>query len=421
MAATGHRDPRTIVTPDAFEISADLIGTPLARPGRRAAALLIDGVVILLITAVTRSFSLILGLVIAALFIRAGFRRTPVSGGVFGRAMRASVGCLGLLVAIVTAALWTSFGIDFDREGPREEAARAVVARTGQMLEGLGAAVALEGLEEADSPEAALVVAEEVMPAVRNLGLPDALIREALLDGVAESVSWRQEWEALVDSLVAGTDSQAGPRESSAAGAGTVVAATRAEVSAYSDQAAFREYADLLADTTGAEAVAARLQVLRERVFAAVAADSVSVLAARSARLERQSARLESQLEETRQELGEAESRGILGRLLDLGEDLGFGFGWAAVYMTVILAWWKGQTVGKRLMRIRVVRLDGGPITWWVAFERVGGYAAGLATGLLGFAQIWWDANGQAIHDRIVGTVVVQDGAKKVADWESAL
>ena len=73
------------------------------------------------------------------------------------------------------------------------------------------------------------------------------------------------------------------------------------------------------------------------------------------------------------------------------------------------------------MMRIRVVRLDGEPITWWVAFERTGGYAAGLFTGFLGFAQVWWDANRQAIHDQIVRTVVVQDGAEKVTDWESAL
>lgn len=102
-------------------------------------------------------------------------------------------------------------------------------------------------------------------------------------------------------------------------------------------------------------------------------------------------------------------------------DELGFGFGWASLYLTVMLSWWKGQTVGKRLMKIRVLRLDGEPITWWTAFERAGGYAAGFATGLLGFAQIFWDANRQAIHDRIVGTVVVMDGAPKVQDWEKAL
>jgi hypothetical protein len=34
---------------------------------------------------------------------------------------------------------------------------------------------------------------------------------------------------------------------------------------------------------------------------------------------------------------------------------------------------------------------------------------------------VYWDSNRQAIHDRIVGTVVVLDGAPKALDWESAL
>ena len=50
-----------------------------------------------------------------------------------------------------------------------------------------------------------------------------------------------------------------------------------------------------------------------------------------------------------------------------------------------------------------------------------GNFYMGFATGLLGFAQVYWDANRQAIHDRICGTVVVLDGAEKVLDWEEAL
>ncbi|MEE2897439.1 MAG: hypothetical protein VX815_03130, partial [Gemmatimonadota bacterium] len=56
-----------------------------------------------------------------------------------------------------------------------------------------------------------------------------------------------------------------------------------------------------------------------------------------------------------------------------------------------------------------------------VAFEPYGGYIADFATGLLGFAQVYWDANRQGIHDRIVGTVGIREGAAKVEDWESAL
>jgi uncharacterized RDD family membrane protein YckC len=40
---------------------------------------------------------------------------------------------------------------------------------------------------------------------------------------------------------------------------------------------------------------------------------------------------------------------------------------------------------------------------------------------MLGFAQVFWDANRQAIHDRIVGTVVVKDGAPKVTNWREVL
>ena len=119
--------------------------------------------------------------------------------------------------------------------------------------------------------------------------------------------------------------------------------------------------------------------------------------------------------------LEEATGGGLFNWLRAFVDELGFGFGWAAMYMTVFLSWWNGQTVGKKVMRIRVLRLDGEPINWWIAFERAGGYAAGFATGLLGFAQVWWDANRQAIHDRIVGTVVVVEGGEKVSDWESAL
>lgn len=93
-------------------------------------------------------------------------------------------------------------------------------------------------------------------------------------------------------------------------------------------------------------------------------------------------------------------------KLLD---DIGFGFGWGAVYFSLLPAWWQGQTLGKRLFGLRVVRLNGKPLTVWNCFDRYGGYAAGFATGLLGFAQVFWDANRQAIHDKISFTVVLDE------------
>jgi hypothetical protein len=109
-----------------------------------------------------------------------------------------------------------------------------------------------------------------------------------------------------------------------------------------------------------------------------------------------------------RAELAEAQrERGILAFLSRLAGDLGLGFGWAGLYFTAFVALWNGRTPGKRLLSIRIIRLDGRPVGWWMAFERFGGYAASIATGLLGFAQIFWDRNRQGIHDKIAETVVV--------------
>jgi len=88
-------------------------------------------------------------------------------------------------------------------------------------------------------------------------------------------------------------------------------------------------------------------------------------------------------------------------------DDLGLSFGWAAFYFSVFTSMWKGQTPGKKLLKIKVVQLNGTPLSFWDSFGRYGGYGAGLATGLLGFLQIYWDPNRQAIHDKVSATIVV--------------
>lgn len=97
-------------------------------------------------------------------------------------------------------------------------------------------------------------------------------------------------------------------------------------------------------------------------------------------------------------------------------DDLGLGIGWAALYFSVFTSRWNGRTPGKRLMNIRVLQLDGTPLSLWDSFGRFGGYAAGTATGLLGFLQIFWDPNRQGIHDKISATVVIDE--KKRVDPE---
>jgi len=88
--------------------------------------------------------------------------------------------------------------------------------------------------------------------------------------------------------------------------------------------------------------------------------------------------------------------------------DLGLGLGWAALYFSVFTAWWRGQTIGKKIVGIEVVKLDGNYPSVWESFGRYGGYGAGFATGLLGFLQIYWDPNRQAIQDKISETLVLR-------------
>jgi len=86
---------------------------------------------------------------------------------------------------------------------------------------------------------------------------------------------------------------------------------------------------------------------------------------------------------------------------------LGLRFGWAIAYFSLLPFWWKGQTVGKRLFGLRVVHLAGKPLGVMDCFGRYGGYAAGLATGGIGLAQVLWDPNRQAVQDKLAHTVVI--------------
>jgi hypothetical protein len=86
---------------------------------------------------------------------------------------------------------------------------------------------------------------------------------------------------------------------------------------------------------------------------------------------------------------------------------LGLRFGWAIAYFSLLPFWWKGQTIGKRLFGLRIVELTGKPLGLMACFGRYGGYAAGLATGGMGFLQVLWDPNRQAVQDKLAHTVVV--------------
>ena len=149
-----------------------------------------------------------------------------------------------------------------------------------------------------------------------------------------------------------------------------------------------------------------------DAVAAPVAASAASATAAEVALrvAEKQEARdadrirdLESQLAEARKPRPIQWRDDALRRL----HKLGLRFGWAIAYFSLLPFWWQGQTVGKRLFGLRVVELTGKPLGLMTCFGRYGGYAAGLATGGMGFLQVLWDPNRQAVEDKLAHTVVV--------------
>lgn len=82
----------------------------------------------------------------------------------------------------------------------------------------------------------------------------------------------------------------------------------------------------------------------------------------------------------------------------------------AASALPVLLEWaWNGATVGKRLVGIRVVAVDGGSVGLGTAFTR--NLFAGIDAAffyLVGLASMIASPDRQRVGDRVAGTVVVR-------------
>jgi uncharacterized RDD family membrane protein YckC len=75
-----------------------------------------------------------------------------------------------------------------------------------------------------------------------------------------------------------------------------------------------------------------------------------------------------------------------------------------------------GATVGKMALGIRVVKLDGSPISWWQSIVRnlwrILDILPGVIPYLLGALLIWSSPTRQRLGDRLAQTVVVRRSAR---------
>ena len=67
-----------------------------------------------------------------------------------------------------------------------------------------------------------------------------------------------------------------------------------------------------------------------------------------------------------------------------------------------------GQTIGNRIMKIRVVKTDGTELTLMDAFIRYVGFVISCIAIFIGLIWVAFDPNKQGWHDKIASTYVVK-------------
>ncbi len=377
-------ETRHIIRPEHFALAPQLLGMELARPARRLAAILLDLALVSILVKTAGPWLFALAATYAS--FRFVSRRT---GGTTRRILVRAVGALILFLAVKRGVNAAQEYANGKSEAPRVAAASVAGGRPkapaapAKAQPGLGTAMRvttnLVALHNAKNAEEARPIAQRMVASFRESGMDDDAIRKALAEFEEDSGKpWMGE---ALKGLVAPAPAKPAPLPP--------------------ETLAVRYAAAL---TSGDSAAA---DSLRPRVGVALASDTLKALDEELREERTEKAAMEQRAEAA--EEARDKKKGLLGSLIDLLEDLGLGFGWTGLYFTAFTALWRGQTPGKRLLGVRVLRLDGKPLTMWGSFERFGGYAAGLVTGLLGFAQVFWDRNRQAIHDKISETVVVRE------------
>lgn len=393
-------DPRKVITAESFHVAPHLLGLPLASPSRRLVAILLD----LLLVAIVANLGgkILFALAMAFAFFWFAGKRLGNQGGFFSRSVRAGFRGVGTLMLFIGCiALWGEIKPRLD--GGDEDDARPVSTAgvTGQPDQnggvGMGSllrgGLALHAVHAATDSASAHTATLRAVREGRRMGMTASQIRGTLME---DSAGRSRQVNAGIRAALPPPDtlppaqgaSTVGEEGEEAAGPDTVPTNPDSLAAAY------------VAAVRGGDS--ARADALRPKLASTFAHDSLGELRGQVGTLEHEKAELRSENERL-------EKRGLLATLLEWLDDLGIGFGWTALYFTFFTAMLKGQTPAKKLLGIRVLRLDGGPMTLWASFERYGGYAAGLFTGLTGYMQVWWDRNRQAVQDKISETVVIRD------------
>ncbi|BCV36197.1 RDD domain protein [Shewanella chilikensis] len=344
------KDPRSIVTPAAFSVAPELLYTPLAKPWKRALAIMIDGLLVAILAEQAGPLFVLLVCLLAYY--------------IHNHANRISTWAKGLLYLFMAAVLlWSA---------------------VPQMIK-------VNGLQQSRDNE---------IQGQTLLTLTPQLLRLSL----CENKACAQHEAGLLVHAAAETEMSRTQLETMLQGALDELPLASADIAAIN--------ADLMPQLAS---------IKTESVAALNAQTNLPANAKNDAQAKPAPTEDDSRPEAEEDEQQEEAQYSLLAWAKGMLNDLGLGFGWAAFYFTLFTAWFDGQTLGKKIMRVRVIALGGGKLSLWDAFGRYGGYGAGFATGLLGFLQIFWDANRQAIQDKISATVVIDLSKPRMSPTETML
>lgn len=354
------KDPKQIVTPFAFEVHPDLLGLPLATPSRRFAALLLDLLIASILTALGAFF---LATTSSILFFWLAIRN---KGTIWWKNLfRYGV---ATFISILVFAL-TMYVTDTEDNDSISNLA------TVELNNGSSG---IDGANDIDWGS----FADEISSMSQN-----------------DSVDIEDQLEQVFENLEMAFDTSSD--------------STLQYPNELFESSFIAHINELSTAITNNDTLA--IDTLRSHITPILA---MAELNAKNDRIISLRGKIEN-LEEDNEALTEqVENPSFLRSLKATAEDFGLSVGWIGVYFVLCLALFKGQTLGKRILKLRVVRLNNKPIGLLYSFERFGGYAAGFATGLLGFAQVYWDSNRQGIHDKIASTVVIDMREKIVEKYD---
>lgn len=99
----------------------------------------------------------------------------------------------------------------------------------------------------------------------------------------------------------------------------------------------------------------------------------------------------------------------LVGILVGFAHAERFSLGLIVALVYFVGMWtWRGTTIGGIVLKLKVVRADGRPLTWIAALVRGLAAAFSMVIFFLGFLWIAWDKDKQGWHDKIAGTVVIR-------------